>query len=97
MRTAIAAYLNGYNIMHIRTQNQKTLNIKTRNHLKNFTRNYLVGTEIVTDTPDELTLQVLLNYPELTIHNALSRMSIIASSMQKEALTALNSIRPTKR
>jgi len=92
MRTAIAAYLNGYNIMHIRAQGQKTLNIKTRNHLKNFTRNYLVGTEIVTDTPNELILQVLLNYPELTIHNALSRMSIIASSMQKEALTALNSL-----
>jgi len=92
MRTAIAAYLNGYNIMHIHAQGQKTLSIKTRNHLKNFTRNYLVGTEIVTDTPNELTLQVLLNYPELTIHNALSRMSIIASSMQKEALTALNNL-----
>jgi len=92
MRTAIAAYLNGYNIMHIRAQGQKVLSIKTRNHLKNFARNYLVGTEIVTDTPNELTLQVLLNYPELTIHNALSRMSIIASSMQKEALNALNNL-----
>jgi phosphate uptake regulator len=92
MRTAIAAYLNGYNIIHIRAQGQKVLSIKTRNHLKNFARNYLVGTEIVTDTPNELTLQVLLNYPELTIHNALSRMSIIASSMQKEALTALNNL-----
>jgi phosphate uptake regulator len=92
MRTAIAAYLNGYNIMHIRTQGQKTLTIKTRNHLKKFARNYLVGTEIVMDTPNELTLQVLLNYPELTIHNALSRMSIIASSVQKEALTVLNSL-----
>jgi phosphate uptake regulator len=92
MRTVIAAYLNGYNIMHIRAQGQKVLSIKTRNHLKNFTRNYLVGTEIVTDTPNELTLQVLLNYPELTVHNALSRMSIIASSMQKEALTALNNL-----
>jgi phosphate uptake regulator len=92
MRTAIAAYLNGYNIMHIRAQGQKILSIKTRNYLKNFTRNYLVGTEIVTDTPNELTLQVLLNYPELTVHNALSRMSIIAASMHKEALTALNNI-----
>ena len=92
MRTAISAYLNGYNIIHIRAQDQKILNIKTRNHLKKFARNYLVGTEIVTDTQNELTLQVLLNYPELTIHNALSRMSIIASSMQKEALTALNNL-----
>jgi phosphate uptake regulator len=92
MRTAISAYLNGYNNIHIRAQHQKTLSIKTRNHLKNFTRNYLVGTEIVTDTPNELTLQVLLNYPELTINNALSRMSIIASAMQKEALNTLNNL-----
>ncbi|MCL2134871.1 MAG: phosphate uptake regulator PhoU [Candidatus Bathyarchaeota archaeon] len=92
MRTTISAYLNGYNIVHVHAQGQKVLNIKTRNHLKNFARNYLVGTEILIDTPTELTLQVLLNYPELTIHNALSRMSIIASSMQKEALTALNNL-----
>jgi phosphate uptake regulator len=92
MRTAISAYLNGYNVLHIRSQNQKLLSSKTRNHLKNFARNYLVGTEIVIDTPNELTLQVLLNYPELTVHNALSRMSIIAASMHRESLAALNDL-----
>jgi phosphate uptake regulator len=92
MRTAISAYLNGYNILHVKAQGQKLLSSKTRNHLKNFARNYLVGTEIVIDTPSELTLQVLLNYPELTIQNALSRMSIIASSMHKEAIGALKKL-----
>jgi phosphate uptake regulator len=89
MRTAISAYLDGYNILHIRAQGERVLSSKLRNHLKNFARNYLVGTEIVIDTPTELTLQVLLNYPELTVQNALSRMSIIASSMHKEAIAAL--------
>ena len=92
MRTAISAYLSGYNILHIRAPAQKTLSAKVRNHLKNFARHYLVGTEIVIDTPTELTLQVLLNYPELTVQNALSRMSIIASSMHKEALSALRKL-----
>jgi len=92
MRTAISAYLSGYNILHIRAQGQKTLSSKLRNHLKTFARHYLVGTEIVIDTPTELTLQVLLNYPELTVQNALSRMSIIASSMHKEAITALKKL-----
>jgi phosphate uptake regulator len=92
MRTAISAYLCGYNILHIRAQNQKVLSSKLRNHLKNFARQSLVGTEIVIDTPTELTLQVLLNYPELTVQNALSRMSIIASSMHKEALTAFKTL-----
>jgi phosphate uptake regulator len=92
MRTAISAYLNGYNILHIKAPGQKVLSSKLRNHLKNFARNYLVGTEIVIDTPIELTLQVLLNYPELTVQNALSRMSIISSSMHKEALSALGKL-----
>jgi phosphate uptake regulator len=92
MRTAISAYLSGYNVLHIRAQGQKLLSSKLRNHLKNFARHYLVGTEIVIDTPTELTLQVLLNYPELTVQNALSRMSIIASSMHKEAITALKKL-----
>jgi phosphate uptake regulator len=92
MRTAISAYLDGYNILHIRAQGQKVLSSKLRNHLKTFARHYLVGTEIVIDTPTDLTLQVLLNYPELTVQNALSRMSIIASSMHKEAIVALKKL-----
>jgi phosphate uptake regulator len=92
MRTAISAYLSGYNILHVRAHPQKVLSSKLRNHLKNFARNYLVGTEIVIDTPTVLTLQVLLNYPELTVQNALSRMAIIASSMHKESILSLRKL-----
>jgi phosphate uptake regulator len=92
MRKAISAYLIGYNILHIKSQNKHPLSSKTRNHLKDFARNYLVGTEIVIDTPNELTLQVLLNYPELTVQSALSRMAIIAASMHREAMNALRKL-----
>ena len=92
MRKAISTYLIGYNIIHIKAQGQNLLASKVRNHLKNFARNYLVGTEIVIDTPSELTLQVLLNYPELTVQSALSRMAIIAASMHKEAINALKNL-----
>ena len=92
VRKSISAYLAGYNILRIKGQGQQTLPSKLRNHLKNFARNYLVGTEIVIDTPADLTLQVLLNYPELTVQSALSRMSIIASSMHKEAINCLRNL-----
>ncbi len=88
MRKAISAYLVGFNVLHMKAQGQSPLLSKTRNHLKDFARKYLVGTEIVIDTPTELTLQVLLNYQELTVLSALSRMSVIASSMHKEAISA---------
>jgi phosphate uptake regulator len=91
-RTAISAYLAGYNMLHVKPPAQQVLSSRLRNHLKYFARNYLVGTEIVTDTPTDLTLQVLLNYPELTVHSALSRMAVIASSMHKEAISSLKNL-----
>jgi phosphate uptake regulator len=92
MRKAISAYLVGFNILHVKSQGQQVLSAKMRNYLKSFARNYLVGTEIVIDTPTNLTLQVLLNYPELTVQSALSRMSVISSSMHKEAINALKKL-----
>lgn len=92
IRKVISAYIVGYNLLHLKSQNQQQLSTKLRNQLKNFARNYLVGTEIVTDTPTDLTLQVLLNYPELSVKSALSRMAIIAVSMHKEAIVALKNL-----
>jgi phosphate uptake regulator len=92
MRKAISAYLVGYSILHVRAQGQQPLAVGLRNYLKNFARSYLVGTEIVTDSPTELTLQILLNYPELSVESALRRMAIIAGSMHREAVACLTSL-----
>jgi len=92
IRKTVATYLVGYNMIHIRAEGQKQLSGKQRHDVKDFSRRMLVGTEIVTDTPQELTLQVLLSYPELSIQSALRRMSIITSSMHKDALSALREL-----
>jgi phosphate uptake regulator len=92
MRKAISAYLIGYNILHIKAQGQKPFVAGLRNYLKNFARNYLVGTEIVTDSSEDLTLQILLNYPELSVESALRRMAIIAASMHREAVDCLRNL-----
>jgi phosphate uptake regulator len=91
-RKIVSAYLVGYNILHIKAQGQQQLSSKLRNHLKSFARHFLVGTEIVTDTPTDLVLQVLLNYPELSVQSALRRMAIITSSMHKDAIAAFKSL-----
>ena len=92
IRKTVSSYLVGYNLIHIRAENQKQLSAKPRHEVKNFSRNMLVGTEIVIDTPEELTLQVLLSYPELSIQSALRRMSIITASMHRDAITALKEL-----
>jgi phosphate uptake regulator len=83
-------------MIHIKAESQKLLSVKQRHEVKNFSRNMLVGTEIVIDTPGELTLQVLLSYPELSIQSALRRMSIITASMHRDAITALKELDHTQ-
>ena len=92
IRKTVATYLLGYNIIHIRAKDQKEILSTQRNAIKTFARNMLVGTEIVTDTSTDLTLQVLLSYPELSVPSALRRMSIITASMHKDAITALKNL-----
>jgi phosphate uptake regulator len=92
IRKTVSMYLRGYNIIHIRAKDQKEILSTQRNAIKTFARNMLVGTEIVIDTSTDLTLQVLLSYPELSVPSALRRMSIITSSMHKDAITALRNI-----
>jgi len=92
IRKAVSAYLVGYNLIHLRAQSQEQLSSQQRNAVKDFARHYLVGTEIVTDTSSELTLQILLSYPELTVESALRRMSIITSSMHRDSMVALREL-----
>ncbi len=92
IRKTVAVYLQGYNIIHIRAKDQKAILSTQRNAVKTFARNMLVGTEIVNDTSTDLTLQVLLSYPELSVPSALRRMTIITASMHKDAMTALKNM-----
>ena len=91
-RKTVAAYLLGYTIIHIKAKDKQKILSTQRNAIKTFARNMLVGTEIVTDTSTDLTLQVLLSYPELSVPSALRRMSIITSSMHKDAINALKNL-----
>jgi phosphate uptake regulator len=88
VRKVVSAYLIGYNLISVRPKNQR-LPSSYRNIIKEFTRRKFVGTEIIGDSSSEIVLKVLLSYPELSVQSALRRMSIIASSMHRDAVTAL--------
>ena len=92
VRKTVSAYLVGYNMIHVKAKSQQQISSRQRNILKTFARQFLIGTEIVTDTSTELTLQVLLSYPELSVPSALRRMCIITSSMHKDAVIALKKL-----
>lgn len=91
MRKIVALYLVGYNLIAIRTKNERITSLQ-RNFIKDMTRKKLVGTEIVSDSPSEMKLQVLLSYPELSVESALRRMCLIAVSMHEDSLKALKNM-----
>lgn len=94
VRRVVSAYLTGYNIIQMRTPHQR-LDSSQRFSVKDFTRKKLVGTEILADLPRDLTLQVLLSYAELSVKDALRRMSVIAASMHRDAIIALGTEEPS--
>jgi phosphate uptake regulator len=93
VRRLVSSYINGYNIIQIRST-EKRIALETRFAVKDFVRKKLVGTEILSDLPNELTLQILLSYSELSVKDALRRMSIIAASMHRDAIQTLSSDNP---
>ena len=93
VRRVVSCYLLGYTIIQLRNPHAR-LESSHRFQVKDFTRKKLVGTEILSDLPQDLTLQVLLSYAELSVKDALRRMSVIAASMHRDAITALGMDEP---
>ena len=93
VRYLVTSYLKGYNIIQIHSE-EKRIDPETRFAIKDFARKKLVGAEILSDVPNELTLQILLSYSELSVKDALKRMSIIATSMHVDAVQTLNAENP---
>lgn len=90
-RKIVSLYLTGYDVIHVVAANDK-LPSPQREVIKKLVREKLIGTEVVVDSMSEMTLQVLLKYPELSVRGAMKRMFIVASSMHKEAISALESL-----
>jgi phosphate uptake regulator len=88
VRKLISVYLLGYNVIHAKGKEGR-LNSVQRGVIKEAVRRHLVGTEVIADSTEEITLQVLLSYPELSVENALRRMFLLTASMHKDALLAL--------
>jgi phosphate uptake regulator len=87
-RKVVSMYLSGYNIIHLKIKSGR-MNPALREAVREVVRRNLVGTEMISDASDNITLQVLLSLPELSINTAIRRMYLIASSMHKDALSAL--------
>ena len=87
-RKVVSMYLAGYNIIHLKLKAGR-INPALRDAVREVVRRNLVGTEMIADASDVITLQVLLSLPELSVNTAIRRMYLIASSMHKDAMASL--------
>jgi phosphate uptake regulator len=90
-RKVVSMYLAGYNIIHLKLKAGR-INPALRDAVRDVVRRNLVGTEMIADASDVITLQVLLSLPELSVNTAIRRMYLIASSMHKDAMAALSEL-----
>lgn len=88
IRRIVSAYLMGHNIIQLRNVEGR-IDSSHKLAVKDFARRKLVGTEVVSDRPQELTLQVLFSYSELSIQDTLQRMSVITANMHRNSINAL--------
>ena len=90
-RKVVSIYLAGYNIIHLKIRSGR-MNPELRDAVRELVRRNLVGTEMIADASDNITLQVLLSLPELSVNTAIRRMYLIASSMHRDAMLALTEL-----
>ena len=91
VRKLISTYVLGYNIINIKAKEGK-LSSKQRDTIKIIVRGSLIGAEVISDSLDMITIQVLISFTELNVENAIKRMFLIANSMQKDSIESLNKL-----
>ena len=87
-RKVVSMYLAGYNIINLKSKTGRILPSQ-RDAVRDVVRRNLVGTEIIADASEVITIQVLLSLPELSINTAVRRMFLIAAAMHRDAMLSL--------
>src|SRR3989475_7467510 len=89
LRIVVAQYLAGYDLIKIRFPTASRPDLRT--YLREAARRMFVGSEIIEESKDELIVQCLSSYGDLPTPKIISRMSLIAKLMLRDAVESLRS------
>jgi phosphate uptake regulator len=87
LRMIRALYAIGADIIRIHFKNSPDAP-KNKNEIKNLAREHFLGSEIIEETADEITLQILIKHSEFPIEKAVRRMAIVALAANRDAIAA---------
>ncbi|MGQ0376713.1 MAG: PhoU domain-containing protein [Nitrososphaerota archaeon] len=88
VRKLISLYFLGFKTINIVPKNDR-IKPSQRMVVKDAVKRMLMGTEIISDSSNEITIQVLVNLFELSVDGAFKRMLHIAKSMLNDAFLAV--------
>ena len=88
LRMIRALYTIGADIIRVRFKNTQDIT-KYKNEIRSLTRDHFLGSEIIDETQDEITLQILIKHSEFPIEKAVRRMAIVALAANRDAIAAL--------
>lgn len=87
-RKATSLYVISADLIHIRFKEGK-IPSKHKAAISQLSKNLLLGSEIIAETSNEITLQILINHPDFPVEKAIRRMSILALSANRDAISML--------
>jgi phosphate uptake regulator len=92
-RMTKALYAIGADVIRIHFKSAEDA-AKQKTEIKNLARDTFLGSEIIEETPDEITFQILIRHTEFPIEKAVRRMAIIALSANRDAISSLKNKSP---
>ena len=84
-RAVVTMYVSGFDVITLETARVSAAQRRT---MREATQG-LVGLEVIGETSEHIQLQDLLDSSELSMHNAITRMRLVSSTMLSDAVTAL--------
>jgi len=90
-RKMISLYVVSADIIRIRFKDSK-IEPKFKTAINNLVKNELLGSEIIDETANEITIQILINHPDFPVEQAIRRMAVIALSANRDAISALKNM-----
>ena len=88
IRKLISLYFLGFKIINVKSKSGR-FSPNQKNTVKQAVKRMLMGSEIISDSSSEITIQVLVNLLELSVDGAFKRMIHLAKSMSSDALLAV--------
>ena len=88
LRMIKALYVISADIIRVHFKGAEDL-LKCKTIIKKFARDTLLGAEVIDETQDEITLQILIRHSEFPFEKAVRRMVIVALSANKDAVSTL--------